>query len=196
MSIRWLFDEYLMMIVWVISWNDMQSERLTQYCIRQPMLPQNTGGQACTSSEGNLWFASFITASPAFRCAWCIQPSGKSWLQRGRQPSASSSATRVRGIPPLQGRTRSLTKSWIGASRLAASIAQEARNGPKPPRAREGGKAAAGDRSSSSRRELGKQAPGGGFPATPFRYRRWKSFEHDSLREDANSPLQILHLKF
>ena len=50
----------------------------------------------------------------AFQCAYCIQPSGKSWPQCGRQHSASrsESAMRVWGNPRSQGRTCFLTKPW------------------------------------------------------------------------------------
>ena len=66
MLIWLLFDDNWMIIVvtWVINiCKNMQSEWLTQICISQAMQFQNTGGQACTSSEGNLWFAWFITAN-------------------------------------------------------------------------------------------------------------------------------------
>ena len=36
--------------IWVIEWNNEVSKRLTQFRIHQAMPPQNTGGQACTSS--------------------------------------------------------------------------------------------------------------------------------------------------
>ena len=62
--IWWLFDDcsmivdddcnllsYLMIeIFWVIWWNNVQSEGLTQFRIRQAMLPPNSSGQPCTSS--------------------------------------------------------------------------------------------------------------------------------------------------
>ena len=62
MLIGCLFDAYYMMIWWWLCLfelfdqicKNMQSEWLTQFCICLAMLPQNTGGQACVSSEGNL----------------------------------------------------------------------------------------------------------------------------------------------
>ena len=62
MLIGCLFDAYYMMIWWWLCLfelfdqicKNMQSEWLTQFCICLAMLPQNTGGQACASSEGNL----------------------------------------------------------------------------------------------------------------------------------------------
>ena len=39
-----------------------ERKRLTRLCIRQTMLPHNTGGQACTFSEDSLRFACFIAA--------------------------------------------------------------------------------------------------------------------------------------
>ena len=58
MIIWQLLDDYLMIAWWLFYdliniCKNMQSECLTQFCIRRAMLPQNTCGQACTSSEGN-----------------------------------------------------------------------------------------------------------------------------------------------
>ena len=75
MIIRWLFNDYLM-IIWyycvylsylINIWKNMQSEWLTQFCICQAILLLNSCGQACLSSEGNLWFAWFITAKHPLR---------------------------------------------------------------------------------------------------------------------------------
>ena len=68
-----LFDDYCVYLSYLINiCKNMQSEWLSQFCIRQAMLPQNTGGQPCTSSEGNLWFAWFITAKRPPRISMCI----------------------------------------------------------------------------------------------------------------------------
>ena len=52
MIIWWLFDDYFTYLP--------GSEPLTHF--RQAMLPQNTGGQACTRRKGGLGFVVFITA--------------------------------------------------------------------------------------------------------------------------------------
>ena len=68
MIIWWLFDDYLMIIWWLFAllWLFVafkcERERLAHFRIRQAMLPQNTGGQGCTSGKGYLWFAWFLTA--------------------------------------------------------------------------------------------------------------------------------------
>ena len=169
----WLFCNYLMIIViiWVTWWNNVQGELLTQYCIRQAMLPQNTGGYAASKySECNLWLldSSLQRVSRAFPCAWCIQvESSVTRCVRGNIRRACQQ--RESGeTPHPQGRTRFLTKSWIGASKLAS--AKEAL--------------------ASYRRN--QEAPVSSSPATPFRCWQWESYEC----EDANSPLQLLHLKF
>ena len=70
-----LLDAYWMIIVfiWVI-WSISvisKCEWLTRFCIHPAMLPQNTCGQACTSSEGNLWVAWFITGKRSQRNSMC-----------------------------------------------------------------------------------------------------------------------------
>ena len=59
MIIWWLFDEYFTYLP--------GSEPLTHF--RQAMLPQNTGGQACTRRKGGLGFVVFITARWPL-CSW------------------------------------------------------------------------------------------------------------------------------
>ena len=62
MIIWWLFA-----LLWLFVTLKCERERLTRFRIRQAMLSQNTGGQACTSGKGYLWFAWFLTA----RCPPC-----------------------------------------------------------------------------------------------------------------------------
>ena len=63
MFIWWLFDEYSVDLSYLVNiCKNMQNEWLTQFCTRQATLPQHTDGQVCTASEGNLWFAWFVTA--------------------------------------------------------------------------------------------------------------------------------------
>ena len=90
MIIRWLFNDYLM-IIWyycvylsylINIWKNMQSEWLTQFCICQAILLLNSCGQACLSSEGNLWFAWFITAKRPPRIS--MSAVRMIWLQGGK----------------------------------------------------------------------------------------------------------------
>ena len=67
--------------------------------------------------------------------AYIMQPSEKSLPKRGSIHLAWPSATRAWEIPPPTGRMRFLTKSGLGASRLAAFSAQEAGAGRRVRRA-------------------------------------------------------------
>ena len=175
--ILWFFDDYLMMFWWcfdnVLSClinicKIMHSEWLTQFRIRQAMLctlPQNTCGQACTTSEGNLWFAWFISAnqckaSPAHfdahdasnRRERADRSVGGN-IRRAAQQREQHESVETPSTGPNAFSDEELDHR-IGASRLSSSSAPEARAGRRLRRAREDGEAAAGDRRASFRREL------------------------------------------
>ena len=75
MIIWWLFDDYLMIIWWLVALSALfdtqrhfihtkngQSKRLTPFRFFQAMLPQNSCCQVCSTGKGYLWFAWLLTA--------------------------------------------------------------------------------------------------------------------------------------
>ena len=95
----------------------------------------------------------------------------------GNPPSTLSTASNAFSDEELDWCEQTRRLFCAGGTSRAASL----------PHAREAAKL-----SPSSCRKLGKEAPASGSPAPPFRCRQWESYEC----EDANSPLQPLHLKF
>ena len=155
----------------------------------------NTGGQACTSSESNLWFAWFVTAKRPPRISMCIMHPAvwkeltAAWEATFGEPLSNESQGKVPRKHPSTG-----PNALVRADSQLLRRRRPEPGGVSAARARtsEGSEAAAGDGLASSRRELGKETPADGSPATPFGCMWWESYE----RKDANSPLQILHLKF
>ena len=122
--IWWLFDDYLMIIwplfalLWLFVTLKCERERLTHFCIRQAMLPHNTGGQACTFSEDSLRFAYFIAASaPHARPRWTHHTQLSPWFT-SRAKESGWSWTGERGIKYVIKRSRA---SWLARARTLAS---------------------------------------------------------------------------
>ena len=139
-----LFDDYC--VTWV-TWstcvkickgNDSPNFAFARLCCLKTQVVRPARPAKVIS---NFLDSSLQSVPHAFRCAWCIQPSGKNWPQRGRQHSASRSAMRDRGNPlrraehvfwrkavlvradsPLLGRTRPEPGGVSGAREKAAKL--------------------------------------------------------------------------